>query len=321
MTVAVIGTGFMGRTHLEVWKTIAEKIILCSTDTETGVRLAEEVGGRFLTDYEEVLALRPDCVDLCVPLDLHYPMAKRALQERIPVLCEKPFTPNEAQAEELCALATETKTLLMVAHCERFEKSYEYLRHCLQDQRFGRLVSLRLFRESAVPGWSVGSWLKDSSRSGGVIRDMHIHYTDLILSLLGKPLSVDTAGNDRFCTTLYRYPDIVSVTASCSWRQVATFAFTSGFDAAFERASVAGAGEKVTVSTDDGVFDPMENEEFDAIFAKGDAMRNEVHYFADCLKNGTPPTHCMPEESALAVRVSCAESRSAELREPVPFFE
>ena len=119
ITVAIIGTGFMGQTHLEVWKKIADKIFLCSTDRKNGEPLAKEHVAEFFEEYEEVLGLRPDVVDICVPTFLHYSMVKRALEEGIPVLCEKPFTLEPAQAEELCALAKEKEVLLMVAHPQR----------------------------------------------------------------------------------------------------------------------------------------------------------------------------------------------------------
>ncbi|MBE6762242.1 MAG: hypothetical protein E7551_08160 [Ruminococcaceae bacterium] len=84
---------------------------------------------------------------------------------------------------------------------------------CIKDKRYGDLIYLDLFRHSEKPNWSVDNWLNDIKLSGGVVRDLHIHDTDMVLNLLGMPKSVYTSGTHTACKTVYEFENSnISVT-------------------------------------------------------------------------------------------------------------
>src|SRR5215471_14818743 len=68
-------------------------------------------------DYRELLADKSiDAIHICTPNELHFPMAKDALEAGKHVLCEKPLALALTQAEQLTALAKDKR----LANCTFF---------------------------------------------------------------------------------------------------------------------------------------------------------------------------------------------------------
>lgn len=308
----MIGTGYMGATHAGILHKLTDKLLICSADEPTGKALAEKYGGSFYADYTQMMdEAKPDFVSVCVPTFLHPPVVKAALERNIPVLCEKPFTLDGDGALALLRLARDKGTLLMVAHCLRFSRPYAYLKDCIADRRFGPLKSLHMYRNSAKPGWSVGNWFANAARSGGIIRDLHIHDTDMAVNLLGAPKAVYTTGSDCCCSTVFSY-DGITVTADASWRNAPAFPFSAGFDAIFENACLVYEKEVLALYEGDRKTQPLDTAEFSAEFVSDDMMENELSYFVQCVKTGSSPVLCDPAETLQTMFVSCAQSCSAE---------
>src|SRR4029077_20357396 len=57
-----------------------------------------------------------DLIDVCLPDNLHYAVAKAALEAGKHVYCEKPFTETAAEARELAALAPRKDAVTRVGH-------------------------------------------------------------------------------------------------------------------------------------------------------------------------------------------------------------
>ena len=311
MKGAVIGTGYMGKTHIGILKNIVDTLVICSADAETGEALARECSCRFYGDYREMLEKEQlDFVSVCVPTFMYYSVVKEALEHNIPVLCEKPFTLTEADALQLYSLAKQRGVLLMVAHCLRFSRAYAYLKDCIADLRFGKLHSLHMFRNSARPGWSPDNWFANIERSGGIVRDLHIHDTDMAVNLLGVPEAVYTTGSDCCCTTVFSYPESVTVTATASWRGAPAFPFSAGFDAVFENGCLVYEKDILTLYQGDEQEEPLAQATLPPALERDDMMENELRYFCHCLEQGIQPALCHPAETVKTIFVSCAQSRS-----------
>jgi len=311
MTGAVIGTGYMGRTHIKILKNIVETLVICSADVETGEILAGECSGRFYRDYREMFEKEQlDFVSVCVPTYMHYSVVKEALEYNVSVLCEKPFTLAEPEAVELYTLAKSRGVLLMVGHCLRFSRAYAYLKECIDSGSLGKPVSIHMTRNSARPGWSPDNWFANAERSGGIIRDLHIHDTDMAVNLFGVPEAVYTTGNEGCCTTVFSYPENVAVTATASWRPAPGFPFSAGFDAVFDNACLVYEKDTLVLYRGEQREDPLAEKVIFADLESDDMMENELRYFCRCLEQGAEPELCHPAETVKTIFVSCAESRS-----------
>lgn len=322
LTAAVIGSGYMGKTHLNILKDNVSNLILCTNDINTGKELKNTYNIKLYNDYNEMFEKEKiDFVSICLPTYIHYDAVISALNHDVNVLCEKPFSSTVKEAEEMVKLAKEKQLLLMVAHCLRFCKQYEYLKRCVSDKRFGKLLHLNLFRHGNAPSWSVDSWLNNANLSGGVVRDLHIHDTDIILNILGMPESVNTTGCSTISNTIYRYSDTsISVTGSGSWRNTPDMPGFVGFDAIFEEGSMRFLNSKLSVHSSEGKLEnPLENENFEFYYAdiNGNEKLSEIQYFCHCLTNKLKPDVCLPEDSLKTMKISNAESESLKTQKEI----
>lgn len=312
LTVAIIGSGYMGKRHIAVLKDLVETVILCSADEEGGKALADEYDCKFYNNYIEMFENETlDFVSVCLPTHLHYQAVMKAFECGINVLCEKPFATSDTQAKEMVEAAEAKNLMLMIGHVLRFDKKYEYLKRCIEDKRFGKLVSLDLFRHTVMPSWSVDNWLADISHSGGALGDFHVHDTDMVINLLGMPKSVCTTGSALSCQTIYRYDGNVAVSASASWRAAKKFPFAAGYDAVFETACVKFDNcNGVALYTMDSASNPLEDEAFSEFFESNAPIENEIKYFCHCLVNNLQPSLCHPSDSLRTMIINCAEAES-----------
>lgn len=312
LTAAVIGTGYIGTQHLESLKMLVSEVIVCNADVEKGMVVAEKYGCRFYADYEEMFKQEKlDFVNICVPTPLHGTIALSALENGVNVICEKPFTSTIEEAYAVTQKAKHKNLTLMVAQCVRFSRKYEYLKRCIQDGRFGKLLSLELYRDGPKPNWSTGGWLLDLEKSGGVVRDVHVHDTDIVNFLFGTPKSIYTKGSALCCTTVFDYGCDTLVTATASWRNASSFPFSPGFEASFEKGVLKLSDKVFLLYTDDGITEnPHLSEVFDDCMKHGNLITNEIDYFCHCLETGAAPDRCSPEDVCRSLEISFAESES-----------
>ncbi len=317
LTAAVIGSGYMGEKYLEILSKLVNRLILCSNDVTKAKMLAEKYGCAFYSDYQELYKKeKPHFVCICLPTHLHLDATVKALNSGIHVLCEKPFASSLKEAEQMVAAAEKNSRTLMIGHLVRFSKPYEYLKRCIKDNRFGKLLYLEMYRHSDTPLWSVGNWLQNTERSGGVVRDLHVHDTDAIVGLLGHPKAVRTVGCATTCRTIYNFGNGTAVSASGSWRNAKGFPFYEGFDAVFENASIQKIGDQITLYQNDSAINPLEKEEFSEFF-QGESLNNELLYFCHCIENNLKPKLCSPEETLITMAVNDAEIESLNHKEEV----
>ena len=312
VTAAVVGTGFMGQQHIEALKKLVSKIVVCSSDSVKGMETANNLGAKFYSDYNEMLEKeRIDVVHVCVPTPLHCKMTVAALEKGINVLCEKPFATCLEEAKQMIDASEKSGAKLMIGQCVRFAQTHEYLKRCIQDERFGKVTYLQSYRHGPIPDWSVGNWLQNPSITGGAVRDLHIHDTDFIRSVFGIPCSVYSKGNPLITNTTFEYGNGVVITATCCWRNSAKYVFTSGYHAAFEHASVICRDGDVTVYTDSEEFNPLDIEKFPEYF-QNDGVTNEIEYFYHCLATGEDNTLCLAQDCFDSFKITHAQVESME---------
>lgn len=315
LTVAVAGSGFMGKTHVNVLKNVVKNIIICSNDEENGKALAQNAGAKFYTDYITMLENEQiDFVSICLPTHLHHFAATEAIKRKINVLCEKPFASTVEEAEDIVNMAEKFDVQLMVAHPLRFCPYWEYLRNVFNNKSLGKLISADLYRHSSVPGWSVGNWLADAKKSGGVMVDLHIHETDISTSIFGVPDKVFARVNGGSCHSSFIYDDGRIVNTSSSWRNIQDM-FKSGYDVVFENGAVRYRDNRgINLYVNDKITNICDEEIFTESLGK-DMYENEIRYYINCLENKKMPQKCMPRDTVAVMKINRAEMQSAETGE------
>jgi predicted dehydrogenase len=240
--VALIGGGFMGRMHSEVYGALeaVDLVHVCDKDLAKAESVAAAHGARVSSTLAEVLGdAEVDVVDICLPTDLHAEFTIAALGAGKHVVCEKPMALKTVDADSMIAAATASGRRLMIAHCIRFWPEYTILERLVRDGSLGKLLSLNLTRYGAFPSWSTDNWLADESRAGGGALDMHIHDTDYALHLLGEPDKIvshgsrDARGVSHVFTTMKFGETVVQLEGG--WNLPSNAPFKMAFRAVFER--------------------------------------------------------------------------------------
>lgn len=124
LRVAVIGTGYMGRRHLDGYRRVAGVEIVGGAcfSAETRDRIAAQYDIPVYLDYRELLAATtPDAVSVCAPTPLHREIALAALSAGVHALVEKPFAETDAEAEEI--ITAGRGLTLMAAHTDLYDGS------------------------------------------------------------------------------------------------------------------------------------------------------------------------------------------------------
>ena len=299
--VALAGVGNIAQVHIPAWLA-QEDTQLCALCDIRPEKMAAWPDLRSYTDWKDMLlAERPDILDICLPTDLHARVAAFALGEGIHVLSEKPLSLRPEDADLVGSAARAHGCLFMVAQVLRFWPAYEYLRGCVRDGRYGRLVSGFMTRVSAQPAWSQDSWMRDAARSGLVPFDLHIHDLDFLVSLLGLPTqkTVRRRTSDRqdSLSVIYDFGG-VPVTCVSAWYH-GGYPFEAEHLFELEEAVISFRQGRCMVSEPDGKrFFPLEEE--GALARLGlpseDAYANEIRYFTDCVRTGTPPARVPLEQ-------------------------
>ncbi len=127
--IGVIGLGIMGEQYVRIYNSHSLAMVTAICNRSRG-RL-DEVGNKYgiearYTDYQELLAEgEVDAVCIATPDFAHFKPTKAALEANKHVLCEKPFTTELKEADELLALSRDRpQQKLQVAFNHRWLSSY-----------------------------------------------------------------------------------------------------------------------------------------------------------------------------------------------------
>ena len=248
--VAIAGLGFMGVTHLRVYQELrnAQVVAVCDSSREPingviggvngniGDSSAVHVGQgvRYYRNFEDLVAdSEIDVVDICTPTFLHPSQIASAMRAHKHVLCEKPLAQSTHEARKIMALSERNGNFLMPAMCMRFWPGWSWLKRVVEGRTYGLVLAARFRRVSAMPAWSGQGTYTAGQSHGGALFDLHIHDSDFVNFLFGRPAAVssagvtDVAGNVNHVFTHYDYPGGPAVHAEGSWL------LTEGFNMAY----------------------------------------------------------------------------------------
>jgi predicted dehydrogenase len=188
--VGVIGLGGMGLYQARTFDQIGACRLVAGADPaaemRTRFRQAFPHAEAYATPEELLARAQVDAVVIAVPTGLHQPVAAAALAARIPVLLEKPMARTVAQCHHLLDAAEKSNTLLMVAHCRRFDPYWTAWGEYVSGGKLGAPVLWRDIRAGVGPG----SWYLDEELGGGPLLDGAIHNYDFANWIFGEPESV-----------------------------------------------------------------------------------------------------------------------------------
>lgn len=188
--VGMIGLGSISFAHEAGYADMGEDcaiIAMCDIHEEDAVNRCAIYNAKPYTRYQELLDdPAVDMVDITVPHDLHYPIAKLAMEKGKHVLVEKPVTVKSEQGRELLKLAEKAGVKFGVAENTRFVTAYLEAEKILQQGILGKILTVRtqiggseVFRIKDPALWH------GKAPFGGVILDSAVHNIYLYKWLFG----------------------------------------------------------------------------------------------------------------------------------------
>ncbi len=197
MNVCAIGTGAITRSMLKEFarSDVLHCTAIYSRREETGRKMAEEFGIETVYTSLETMLAAPeiDLVYVASPNSLHYEQTKAALLAGKHVLCEKPFAPTLAQAQELVALAKERGVFLFEAITTAHHPHYALVRQKLPELGKLKMVMCTFCQYSSrYPALLAGnvSPVLDPKFCGGALMDINLYNIHFVVGLFGAPKSV-----------------------------------------------------------------------------------------------------------------------------------
>ena len=195
LKVGVIGTGHLGKFHLNNWAEIEgiQLIGFCDTDDANAKLVSEKYN---LPRYDDAEKLIDDCdiVDIVAPTVFHFELCEAAIKKGKHVFVEKPLANTMDEARELVKLAKEANIKFQVGHVERFNPAFLSLKQYDLQPMFIEVHRLAQFNPRGT----------DVS----VILDLMIHDIDIILSLVKSNVNYISANG---VAVMSDTPDIANV--------------------------------------------------------------------------------------------------------------
>lgn len=139
-----------------------------------------------------------DTIYVAVPNNLHYAVAKKALEAGKNVICEKPFTLKYDEAVELFEIAEDKGLILIEAITNQYQKNYLDIKDNINNIGEIRLVECNFSQlSSRYEAFKNGviAPVFDKSKGGGVLGDLNIYNIHFVVGLFGKPNKVHYSPN------------------------------------------------------------------------------------------------------------------------------
>lgn len=186
LRMAVIGVGHLGKEHARILASLpdVELVGVADVSAEQVQGVARKLGVQAFTEYWPLLNL-VDAATIVVPTGYHFAVASEFLRRGIPLLVEKPLAETIEQAETLTEMAAINGVPLQVGHIERFNPAFENL-------------LMRPLQPKYITCERLGPFTGRCA-DVGVVLDLMIHDLDLLLTLVGAPVtSVEAVGVSLF---------------------------------------------------------------------------------------------------------------------------
>lgn len=215
LNVGMVGYGFMARAHSNAWANVAHffdtgyRPVLKAAAARNASKVrhfAEQWGYESVeSDWQSLIARKDiDAIDICVPNDLHAPIAIAAAKAGKMVLSEKPLARTEAEALPMVEAVEKAGVPNMVWYNYRRVPAVTLIKNLVESGRIGKVFHYRAkFLQDwtispDVPQGGAGTWRLDVGAAGsGVTGDLLAHCLDTATWINGGITSL-TAMTETF---------------------------------------------------------------------------------------------------------------------------
>ncbi|WP_298775714.1 oxidoreductase [uncultured Shewanella sp.] len=188
---AIVGYGYSAKTfHIPFIITSNEFVFHAVSSSKADVVGRDWPQAQYYQSANEmIMHSDAELVIITAPNDVHYSLAKLALEHNKHVLIEKPFVTRSKDGEALIALAKEKGLLLSVYQNRRYDGDYLTVKKLIDTNTLGKLHVYESHFDRFRPHVQQ-RWREQASDGGGILYDLAPHLLDQVLSLFGLPHSL-----------------------------------------------------------------------------------------------------------------------------------
>ncbi len=330
--VAIVGAGFMGKTHAAAWRALGDRVrveVVASRTAARAAEVAEAAGsGDVMTDLAAAVRdPRVSLVDICLPTPLHRQVAEAAFAAEKDVLVEKPLALTREDAEAIVDAADRADRTLLVGLVLRHWPEYLRLHELAAEGAIGTVRSVSALRLSPPADWA--DWFIDPAQSGGAAVDLMVHDFDQLNALLGAPRTVHAQcvrrgphGAPQHVLAVTSHEHGVGL-AEGGLMLPGSYPFSSGIrvlgdggvlEYPFAAGPAVGGGNIGGVDQDANRLrlHPGEGDARLIEVESADPWHRQAAYLVDCLEAGRAPERGTGAQALAALRVSLGANRSLE---------
>ena len=215
LRIGMLGTGFMARTHSNAYRRVnnffkldyePELKAVCARNPVTLKAFADQWGyASTETDWRKMVERDDiDAIDICLPNNLHAPVACAAAAAGKMVFTEKPLARETGEATAMCEAVEKAGVANMVWYNYRRVPAVTLAKQLVDEGRLGRIFH---YRANFLQDWTIspdcpqggdGTWRLDVATAGsGVTGDLLAHCIDTAIWING-PITAVTAMTETF---------------------------------------------------------------------------------------------------------------------------
>ena len=185
---AVIGYGFSAKTfHIPFVSSLAEfELVAISTSNGEAVSKEWPSAEHYVSASELLTQSDAELVIITAPNDVHFNLAKQALENGKHVIIEKPFITRVEDGETLITLAKENNRVLSVYHNRRWDGDFLTAKKLIDEKHIGEIKHFESHFDRFRPEVRQ-RWREQATDGGGILFDLGSHLIDQALELFGVP--------------------------------------------------------------------------------------------------------------------------------------
>jgi predicted dehydrogenase len=255
--IAIIGAGAIGAVHARLVNSLGDTGQLAAiVDTQPGraQALAAQYGvPAFTTAADAYFTEAIDIASICLPSAYHADAAVEALEAGLNVIVEKPIDISLESADRVIAAERTSGRTVSVISQRRFQLAASYIHGAIQRGELGTMTSgvveSAFFRGQDY--YKSDDWRGTAAiDGGGALMNQGIHALDLLLWMLGEPVSV-SARSGRLAHEGIEVEDVAGATIEFAGGAIGVFlASTAAYPGLPVRLAVHGDGGTAVMEND-----------------------------------------------------------------------
>ncbi|MCS7209358.1 MAG: Gfo/Idh/MocA family oxidoreductase [Fimbriimonadales bacterium] len=301
----VLGTGKIAKRFMQAAFYVPEAQVVAVGSREQ--RTAEQFGAQFgipkrYGSYEALIGdPEVQIVYVATPHSLHAANALAAIAASKHVLCEKPFTLNAPQAEQVIQAARAKGVFIMEG---MWTRCFPLMREVVRRIEAGELGEVRYVQADFGfhPEFNPASRLFAPELGGGALLDVGIYSVALAFLALGEPKQIlaqatlGTTGVDELCSILFLYENGAQAVLSAALQvETPKQAHLCGTHARIYLPAPWWKPSEAYLIRRDG------SQEHLLYPYEGDGLQFEIRHVHDCLRQGLTESPWMPLDETLRI--------------------